>query len=104
MILPKEDRYYTTKTNMEEQIIHLLGGRVSEQLTLHDISTGASNDIMRATEIAKEMVTKYGFSAKLGPVNYSSSEEVFLGKDFTSKQNYRKKQPRKSTKKSKLSS
>jgi len=88
MILPKEDRYYTTKTNMEEQIIHLLGGRVSEQLTLHDISTGASNDIMRATEIAKEMVTKYGFSAKLGPVNYSSSEEVFLGKDFTSKQNY----------------
>jgi len=88
MILPKEDRYYTTKTNMEEQIIHLLGGRVAEQLTLHDISTGASNDIMRATEIAKEMVTKYGFSAKLGPVNYSSSEEVFLGKDFTSKQNY----------------
>ncbi len=88
MILPKEDRYYTTKTNMEEQIIHLLGGRVAEQLTLHDISTGASNDIMRATEIAKEMVTKYGFSEKLGPVNYSSSEEVFLGKDFTSKQNY----------------
>jgi cell division protease FtsH len=88
MILPKEDRYYTTKTNMEEQIIHLLGGRVAEELTLHDISTGASNDIMRATEIAKEMVTKYGFSAKLGPVNYSSSEEVFLGKDFTSKQNY----------------
>jgi cell division protease FtsH len=88
MILPKEDRYYTTKTNMEEQIIHLLGGRVSEQLTLHDISTGASNDIMRATEIAKEMVTKYGFSTKMGPVNYSSSEEVFLGKDFTSKQNY----------------
>jgi cell division protease FtsH len=88
MILPKEDRYYTTKTNMEEQIIHLLGGRVAEELTLHDISTGASNDIMRATEIAKEMVTKYGFSTKLGPVNYSSSEEVFLGKDFTSKQNY----------------
>lgn len=88
MILPKEDRYYTTKTNMEEQIIHLMGGRVSEQLTLHDISTGASSDISRATEIAKEMVTKYGFSTKLGPVNYSSPEEVFLGKDFTSKQNY----------------
>jgi len=88
MILPKEDRYYTTKTSMEEQIIHLMGGRVSEQLNLHDISTGASSDISRATEIAKEMVTKYGFSTKLGPVNYSSSEEVFLGKDFTSKQNY----------------
>jgi len=88
MILPKEDKYYGTKTTMEEQIIHLLGGRVAEMLTLDDISTGASNDILRATEIAREMVTKYGFSEKLGPVNYSSSDEVFLGKDFSTKQNY----------------
>ena len=88
MILPKEDKYYGTKETMREQIIHLLGGRVAEMLTLDDISTGASNDIQRATDIAKEMVTKYGFSEKLGPVNYSSSDEVFLGKDFTSKQNY----------------
>ena len=88
MILPKEDKYYGTKETMEEQIVHLLGGRVAEMLTLDDISTGASNDIMRATEIAKDMVTKYGFSEKLGPVNYSASDEVFLGKDFTSKQNY----------------
>ena len=88
MILPKEDKYFGTTETMEEQIVHLLGGRVAEMLTLDDISTGASNDIMRATEIAKEMVTKYGFSEKLGPVNYSSSDEVFLGKDFTSKQNY----------------
>jgi len=88
MILPKEDKYYSTKTRMQEQIIHLLGGRVAEKLTLHDISTGASNDIMRATEIAKDMVTKYGFSEKLGPVNYSSSDEVFLGKDFSTRQNY----------------
>ena len=88
MILPKEDKYYGTKEDMKEQIIHLLGGRVAEQLTLDDISTGASNDIQRATDIAKEMVTKYGFSEKLGPVNYSSSDEVFLGKDFTSKQSY----------------
>lgn len=88
MILPKEDKYYGTKESMREQIIHLLGGRVAEQLTLDDISTGASNDIQRATDIAKEMVTKYGFSEKLGPVNYSSSDEVFLGKDFTSKQSY----------------
>ena len=88
MILPKEDKYYGTKEEMREQIIHLLGGRVAEKLTLDDISTGASNDIQRATEIAREMVTKYGFSEKLGPVNYSSSEEVFLGKDFTSKQAY----------------
>ncbi len=87
MILPKEDKYYGTKEEMREQIIHLLGGRVAEQLTLDDISTGASNDIERATDIAREMVTKYGFSEKLGPVNYSSADEVFLGKDFTSRQN-----------------
>ena len=88
MILPKEDKYYGTKEEMREQIVHLLGGRVAEKLTLDDISTGASNDIQRATDIAREMVTKYGFSDKLGPVNYSSSDEVFLGKDFTSKQAY----------------
>lgn len=88
MILPKEDKYYGTKETMREQIIHLLGGRVAEMLTLDDISTGASNDIQRATDIAKEMVTKYGFSEKLGPVNYSSSDEVFLGKDFSTRQNY----------------
>ena len=88
MILPKEDKYYSTKTRMKEQIIHLLGGRVAEKLTLHDISTGASNDILRATEIARDMVTKYGFSEKLGTVNYSSSDEVFLGKDFSTRKNY----------------
>ena len=88
MILPKEDKYYGTRETMREQIIHLLGGRVAEMLTLDDISTGASNDIMRATEIAKDMVTKYGFSEKLGPVNYSSSDEVFLGKDFSTRKNY----------------
>jgi cell division protease FtsH len=88
MILPKEDKYYKTKTNMEEIIVHLLGGRVAEKLTLHEISTGASNDIERATEIARAMVTKYGMSEKLGPVNYSSSDEVFLGKDFSTRKNY----------------
>ena len=88
MILPKEDKYYATKTTMSEQIVHLLGGRVAEKLTLNDISTGASNDIERATEIARGMVTKYGFSERLGPVNYSSSDEVFLGKDFSTRKNY----------------
>lgn len=88
MILPKEDKYYATKTTMMEQIVHLLGGRVAEKLTLNDISTGASNDIERATEIARGMVTKYGFSERLGPVNYSSSDEVFLGKDFSTRKNY----------------
>ena len=88
MILPKEDKYYGTKEEMREQIIHLLGGRVAEKLTLDDISTGASNDIQRATDIAKEMVTKYGFSEKLGPVNYSSADEVFLGNQITATKNY----------------
>jgi len=88
MILPKEDKFYGTKVEMQEQIVHLLGGRVAEKLTLDDISTGASNDISRATDIARDMVTKYGFSERLGPVNYSSSDEVFLGKDFTTHKNY----------------
>ena len=88
MILPQEDKYYGTKTDMQEQIVHLLGGRVAEKLTLNDISTGASNDIMRATDIARDMVTKYGFSDRLGPVNYSSQDEVFLGRDFTSHKIY----------------
>ena len=88
MTLPKEDKSYETRNSMKHAIIHLLGGRVAEALTLDDISTGASNDIMRATEIAREMVTKYGFSEKLGPVNYSSSDEVFLGNDFTTHKNY----------------
>ena len=88
MILPKEDKYYSTKGEMEDQIIHLLGGRVAEKITLDDISTGASNDIERATEIARAMVTKYGMSDKLGPINYSSSDEIFLGKDFSTKKNF----------------
>ena len=88
MILPTEERFYTTKVGMEEQIVHLLGGRVAESLVLKDISTGASNDIQRATTIARDMVTKYGFSEKLGPVNYSSGEEVFIGRDFGTKNDF----------------
>jgi cell division protease FtsH len=88
MTLPQEEKYYGTKTDMEREIVHLLGGRGAEKLTLHDVSTGASNDILRATEIARDMVTKYGFSEKLGPVNYSATDEVFLGKDFTTHKNY----------------
>lgn len=88
MTLPKEDKNYETRSSMRKAIVHLLGGRVAEQLTLDDISTGASNDIMRATEIARDMVTKYGFSEKIGTVNYSNSEEVFLGNDFTTHKNY----------------
>jgi cell division protease FtsH len=89
MILPKEDKYYATKTEMEEHIIHLLGGRVAEKLVLSDISTGAQNDLQRVSAVARAMVTKYGMSDKLGSMTFGSDEdEVFLGRDFTSKRNY----------------
>lgn len=88
MTLPKEDKYYTTKTDMEEQLIHLLGGRVAEKLVLGDISTGASNDLERATSIARDMVTRYGMSEAVGPVNFSNGDEVFLGRDYGTRQNY----------------
>ena len=88
MQLPEEDHYYITRTEMEQDIMHLLGGRIAESLVLGDISTGASNDLERATKTAHDMVTKYGMSEAIGPINYSDSDEVFLGRDFTSKQNY----------------
>ena len=88
MPLPENDEIFNTKGKMIQDITTLLGGRVAEALTLDDISTGASNDIMRATEIARDMVTKYGFSDRIGTVNYSNSEEVFLGNDFTTHKNY----------------
>jgi cell division protease FtsH len=89
MILPKEDKYYKSKTEMEETLVHLLGGRVAEKLVLDDISTGASNDIQRATKIARGMVTHYGMSDELGPMTYGSDEdEVFLGRDFSKSKNY----------------
>ena len=88
MWLPEEDRFFETKGHMINNIKHLLGGRVAEELKLDDISTGASNDLERATEIARQMITKYGFSEKLGPVSFSSSDEVFLGRDFSTRQNY----------------
>ena len=88
MTLPEEDKYYATKADMEDEIVDLLGGRLAEAVVLGDISTGASNDLERATKIAHDMVTKYGMSETIGPVNYSDADEVFLGRDFTSKQNY----------------
>ena len=88
MWLPEEDRFFETKGHMISTIKHLLGGRVAEELKLDDISTGASNDLERATEIARQMITKYGFSEKLGPVSFSTSDEVFLGRDFSTRQNY----------------
>ena len=88
MQLPEEDKYYMTKGDMLYEIQHLLGGRVAEAIVMGDISTGASNDLERATKIAHDMVAKYGMSETIGPLNYSTADEVFLGRDFTSKQNY----------------
>ncbi len=87
--LPKEDKYYSSKSEMQDELVTLLGGRVAEKLVLDDISTGASNDIERASEIARHMVTRYGMSDKLGPITYGSShDEVFLGRDFAASKNY----------------
>ena len=86
---PVEDKNYTSKNEMLDNLVSLLGGRVAEALVLGDISTGASNDIERATEIARSMVTKYGMSEKLGPIAFGGeSNEVFLGRDFNHVRNY----------------
>ncbi len=87
--LPESDSNYRTKTQMSEEIVTLLGGRCAEQLILDDISTGASNDLERVTAIAKAMVTRYGFSEKLGNVVYGGRpEETFLGRDYTQGRGY----------------
>ncbi len=89
--LPKDDRSYMSKNDMKHEIVTLLGGRVAEGLILGDISTGASNDIQRATSIARNMVTKYGMTDELGPIVYGAEhdgDEVFLGRDFSSTKNY----------------
>ena len=87
--LPEDDRSHLTKAKMSEQIVVLLGGRVAEKLVLDDVSTGASNDLERATDTARSMVTRYGFSERLGPVVYGSDpHETFLGRDFSSGRGY----------------
>ncbi|MDP9751600.1 ATP-dependent zinc metalloprotease FtsH [Thermoanaerobacter pentosaceus] len=89
MLLPEEDKYYMSKSEMMDEIVHLLGGRVAESLVLNDISTGAQNDIERATSIARKMVTEYGMSDRLGPMTFGTkSEEVFLGRDLGRTRNY----------------
>ena len=89
MYRPTEDKSFMSKTEMEENIVSLLGGRVAEALILNDISTGASNDIERASQIARNMVTKYGMSEKVGIVMFGGGEgEVFLGRDFAQTKDY----------------
>lgn len=92
MYLPEEEKGHTSKNQMLEQICSLLGGRAAEQLTQDDVCTGASNDIERATDLARKMVTKFGMSDKLGLVTYGhDNNEVFLGRDFSSTPNYSEK-------------
>lgn len=87
--LPYEDKSFATRSEMLEDIVSLLGGRVSEKLFLDDISTGASNDISRATKTARKMVMKYGMSDELGPITFGSDhDEVFIGRDFGTMRNY----------------
>ncbi len=89
MALPDHDKAYATRKEMSEEIITLLGGRAAEKVVLDDISTGASNDLERATNIARSMVTQYGFSDKIGPVVYGrDDDEVFLGRDYNSNKAY----------------
>ncbi len=87
--LPQQDKFYMSKSELEEQIVSLLGGRVAEKLVLDDVSTGAKNDIERATGIARKMITEYGMSDSLGPMTFGSEhDEVFIGKDLTRTRNY----------------
>ncbi len=89
MQLPKDDRSYVQKGHMTDMLVVFLGGRVAEKIVLDDVSTGASSDLQRATDIARSMVTRYGFSDKLGPVVYGQDQhETFLGRDLSSGKNY----------------
>lgn len=88
MQLPREDRSYTTKGMMENELVILLGGRVAEKLVLHDVSTGAQNDLKRVSGIARSMITRYAMSENLSSMMYGSDEEVFIGRDMTSRREY----------------
>lgn len=91
MYIPDEDKMYTSKNEILDRIIVMLGGRCAEALTMDDISTGASSDIQRATELARQMVTKYGMSDNIGPVSYDDDSEVFIGRDFAHSKAYSEK-------------
>jgi cell division protease FtsH len=88
---PLEDSTHLTRNEMFEQIVGLLGGRVAEALFLQDISTGASNDIDRATKLARDMVGRYGMCEKLGAVSYTGGDELFIGRDYQSTKSYSEK-------------
>lgn len=89
-MLPKEDRYYATRTELLEQLRTLLGGRVAEEVVLKEISTGAQNDLQRASALVRQMITEYGMSDALGPITFGrpQNQQVFLGRDISHDRNY----------------
>lgn len=90
VMLPREDRYFQTKPELLDKIVGLLGGRVAEEITFGEVSTGAHNDFQRATGIARKMVTEFGMSDKLGPLQFGQAQggQVFLSSDFNNEPNY----------------
>ena len=89
LLLPKEDRNYATKSQMLDSLVMLLGGRMAESLVLKDVSTGAQNDLERATDTVREMITRYGMSDELGPLTFGKRQDtVFLGRDISQERNY----------------
>src|SRR6185312_90746 len=89
LVLPLEDRYTQTRAEILDQLVYALGGRAAEELVFHEPTTGASNDIEKATALARSMVTEYGMSAKLGAVKYGTSDsEPFLGRDYGHQRDY----------------
>ncbi len=89
LLLPKEDRHYQTKSQMLDSLVLLLGGRMAEALVLKDVSTGAQNDLERATNTAREMITRYGMSEELGPLTFGKQQDtIFLGREFSQERNY----------------
>ena len=86
--IPEHDQNYASRNQMFEDIVAFLGGRIAENLELEDISTGASNDIQRATDVARDMVARYGMSTKLGPISYEGGSEIFVGRDYEKTKSY----------------
>ena len=88
MVLPLEDRYSVSRNQLLDQIAYAMGGRVAEEIVFHDPTTGASNDFEKATDIARKMITQYGFSEKLGSVSFGNGGEVFIGRDMAQSKDY----------------
>jgi cell division protease FtsH len=88
MVLPLEDRYSVSRNQLLDQIAYAMGGRVAEEIVFHDPTTGASNDFEKATSIARQMVTQYGFSSTIGSISFGNGGEVFIGRDMAQAKDY----------------